>query len=87
MKYAKIIILSILSIIDLYVLYSAIGYLVLGIKTPKIIGETNTTFTGMYIMSIVFTLIFLCLTGVIVFLAVKFYKKKKSKISPQNNCQ
>lgn len=77
MKYAKIIILSVLSLVDLYVLYSAIGYLVLGIKTPKIIGETNTTFTGMYIMSITFALIFICLTGVIIFLGVKFYKRKK----------
>lgn len=79
MKTTKIIITSVLSLIDAYVLYSTIGYLILAIKTPKIYGLPNTTFMGMYIMSITFGIGFLVLTGLIVFLAIKFFGRKKIK--------
>lgn len=84
MKTTKIIITSILSLVDAYVLYSTIGYLILAIKTPKIYGSPNTTFMGMYIMSITFGIGFLVLTGLIVFLAVKFFVHKKSKTTGSN---
>lgn len=79
MKTTKIIITSVLSLIDAYVLYSTIGYLILAIKTPKIYGLPNTTFMGMYIMSITFGIGFLVLTGLIVFLSIKFFGRKKIK--------
>ena len=79
MKAFKITFISILSLIDLYILYSAIGYLIWGAKTPKIIGVENTCFMGMYIMSITYFCIFLALTSVIIFLSVKFFKSKTSK--------
>ena len=79
MKTTKIIITSVLSLADAYVLYSTIGYLVLAIKTPKIYGSPNTTFMGMYIMSITFGIGFLVLTGLIVFLAIKLFGRKKNK--------
>ena len=58
MKAFKIILISILSLIDLYILYSAIGYLIWGANTPKIVGVENTCFMGMYIMSITYFCIF-----------------------------
>ena len=79
MKTTKIIITSVLSLIDAYVLYSTIGYLILAIKTPKITGDTPTTFMGMYIMSITFGAIFLILMSLTVFLAIKFFRPKKVK--------
>ena len=79
MKTTKIIITSVLSLIDAYVLYSTIGYLILAIKTPKISGDTPTTFMGMYIMSITFGAIFLILMSLTVFLAIKFFRPKKAK--------
>ena len=77
MKAFKITLVTILSLIDLYILYSAIGYLIWGVKTPKIIGVENTCFMGMYIMSITYFCIFVVLTSVLVFLSVKFFKKKR----------
>ena len=87
MKTTKIIITSVLSLIDAYVLYSTIGYLILAIKTPKITGDTPTTFMGMYIMSITFGAIFLILMSLTVFLAIKFFRPKKVKDlqSPKNH--
>ena len=78
MKAFKITLVTILSLIDLYILYSAIGYLIWGAKTPKIIGVENTCFMGMYIMSITYFCIFVVLTSVLVFLSVKFFKKKRN---------
>ena len=77
MRVFKIVLLSVLSVIDAYLLYSTIGYLVLGINTPPIIGEKNTVFMGMYIMSITFFVLFALLTTIIIILAIKFYKKKR----------
>lgn len=79
MKAWKIVIVSILGLIDAYLLYSFIGYLVLGIRTPKIIGEPATTFMGMYIMSITFFVLFAVLSAVLIILCIKFFKKKKQK--------
>lgn len=79
MKAFKITLVSILSLIDLYILYSAIGYLIWGVKTPKIAGVENTCFMGMYIMSITYFCIFVVLTSVLIFLTIKFFKRKKSK--------
>lgn len=73
----KKIILIVLCVIDAYILYSTIGYLVLGIQTPKILGGVPTTFMGMYMMSITFFCIFAVLTTIIVFLWIRFKKKSK----------
>lgn len=73
----KIIIVVILSLIDLYLLYGTIGYLVLGIQTPKIVGVENTTFMGMYMMSITYFCLFAILSVAFIFVLIKFFKKKK----------
>lgn len=78
MKAFKITLVTILSLVDLYLLYSTIGYLVIGIQTPKIVGSVNTVFMGMYILSITFAVLFLLLTTIIVIMTIKFFRKKKS---------
>ena len=77
MSVSKKIILSILLIIDAYLLYSTIGYLVIGIQTPKILGGVPTTFMGMYMMSMTFFLLLAVMTTIIVFLWIRFLKKNK----------
>ncbi len=69
---------GVLILIDLFLLYSTIGYYVLGATTPKIYGETTTTFMGMYIMSITFGVCFFVLTLCIVVSLIILRKKKKS---------
>ena len=76
MSVYKKIILVIILIIDAYLLYATIGYLVLGIQTPKILGGVNTTFMGMYMMSMTFGVIFIVTTLILVFLWIRFVKKK-----------
>ena len=72
----KQILLIILSLATLYTLYSTIGYLVLGIKTPHLVGATTTNFTGMFIMSATFGIITILLViGII--LVAKWLKKDK----------
>ena len=76
MKALKIVIFSALNLANLYCLYATIGYLILGINTPKILGDTPTAFMGMYIMSMTFGAIFLVLTALIIWPGVKFFRAK-----------
>ena len=58
-------------------LYNAVGYLILGINTPKIYGNGhNTTFMGMYLMSITY---FVISAIIIVFMVLYLLKYKKNK--------
>ena len=77
MSVSKKIILSILLIIDAYLLYSTIGYLVIGIQTPKILGGVPTTFMGMYMMSMTFFGLLAVTTTILIFLWIRFRKKNK----------
>jgi hypothetical protein len=77
MSLFKKILIIVLSVIDAYLLYSTIGYLVLGIQTPKILGGKPTTFMGMYMMSITFFCLFAILTTIIIVLIVRQIKKNK----------
>lgn len=77
MKLFKKILFGIFCVVDLYFLYSTIGYLVLGIQTPNILGDRPTTFTGMYIMSLTFFLLTIVLTTILVVILVKYVKNKK----------
>ena len=77
MQVYKKIILTILCLIDAYFLYATIGYLVLGIQTPKILGGVPTTFMGMYMMSMTFFGLLAVMTTIIVFLWIRFAKKNK----------
>ena len=73
----KKIILGVILTIDAYFLYATIGYLILGIQTPKILGGVPTTFMGMYMMSITFFCLTAVTTTILVFLWIRFVKKNK----------
>lgn len=76
MKAFKITMLVLLSLIDIYTIYSTIGYFILGLNTPRLIGDSNTIFVGQYIMSIVFLFITLIISFLILLLAIKLRKNK-----------
>ncbi len=82
-KVVKYAIYSILTLIDIWLLYSTIGYFLLGYNTPKIYGETTTVFMGMYILSITFGICFFVLSLSIVVSLFVLRKKKKEHIDNQ----
>ena len=67
----------ILSVIDVYFGYATVGYLVMALNTPRIVGEDSTYFAGMYIMSGIFFAGFLLITALIVFFSITYLKNKK----------
>lgn len=75
----KIILFSLVCVLDAYLLYGTIGYLILGIQTPKIVGVENTTFMGMYMMSITYFCIFAVVSAVLIVVGIKFFGKKHKK--------
>lgn len=79
MRVFRIIMLSLLSIVDAYSIYATIGYIILGIQTPKLIGNTTTIFTGMYIMALTFFAVVILSTTIIVVIARKLKNTPKSK--------
>lgn len=79
MKVFRIIMLSVLGLVDAYSLYAVVGYIILGIQTPKLVGNTTTVFTGMYIMAMTFFLIALVCTTLIIVIAKKLKKSKVNK--------
>ena len=75
MKAFRITALVIISMICAYCLYATIGYLILGIQTPDIFGETTTHFTGMFIMSgLFFVLSIICI--VLITILIRKIKKR-----------
>lgn len=79
MKVFRIIMLILLGIVDTYSVYAIIGYIILGLQTPKLIGKTTTIFTGTYIMSLTFFAIVLVCTTLIVIITKKLKKSKVNK--------
>lgn len=77
MRVFRIVLISLLSILDVYCIYATIGYLILGIQTPKIIGNITTFFMGMYIMSITFFVIAI-ICSILIFVIARKLKKSKS---------
>ncbi len=79
MKVIKRILFWVLAVVDIYLLYAWVGYLVLGLDHPTIYGAENTTFTGMYMMSITFFVCFLVVTTILIVAMVKYFKNRKSR--------
>ena len=73
----KKILFWIIVLIDVYCIYATIGYLFLGLNTPKILGGRQTIFMGMYLMSMTFFLFALILTLIIIPIIIKFFKNRK----------
>lgn len=67
--------------LQIWLIYNAIGYAILGYNTPKIIGQSNTTFfMGMYLMSITYGSISLVCFVIFIFAIYLYKKRKKSSI-------
>lgn len=77
MKIFRKTLFAVLCVVDIYLTYSWIGYLVLGINHPTIYGTTNTNFMGMYIMSITFFVLFAILTTILLVWGIRYLKKRK----------
>lgn len=77
MKVIKRILFWALALTDIYLLYAWVGYLVLGLDHPKIYGVENTTFTGMYMMSITFFVCFAVVTTILIISMVKYFRNRK----------
>lgn len=77
MKVIKRVLFWTLAGLDAYLLYAWVGYLVLGLEHPTIYGAENTTFTGMYMMSITFFVCFAVVTTILIIAMVKFFKNRK----------
>ena len=78
MKVIRRILFWALTVVDIYLLYAWVGYLVLGLDHPIIYGVENTTFTGMYMMSITFFVCFAVVTTILIISMVKFFKKRRN---------
>ena len=75
MKAFRIILLIIFLLADIYCLYATIGHLIIGIKTPNLIGDTVTQFGGMYIMAGTFLVATLVCSAIVIYLAKKIKNK------------
>ena len=67
---------ALLCLVDGYFLYATIGYLILGINTPDILGGVPTTFMGMYMMSITFFCLFVLTSIIITIISIRYFKNK-----------
>ena len=79
MRIFRRILFWILAAIDLYCIYATIGYLVLGLNTPKILGGKPTIFMGMYLMSMTFFLVSLVLSLILAHVIYKYFKARKNQ--------
>ncbi len=75
-------ILSVIGLLMLYFLYCAIGYCVLGAKSPVLYNGTKAYFMGMYLMGITYGVIFLIFLTIVIILLCK--RKKILKIDQEN---
>ena len=75
-KKQKLIIIVTLLIINVYFIYSTIGYAYLGFTSPKIEGQKNAYFMGNYILAIVFLLLTIINTSLIILLLKRKIKNR-----------
>lgn len=73
----KIIVLSILGVVDAVILAVTIGYLVMAIKTPDSLAGRDIFFTGSYILFICYLFVFVIITTIGVVCFVKWRNKAK----------
>jgi hypothetical protein len=79
MKAFKIILLSIFGVIDVYTIYSTIGYIILGGQSPRLVGDVTTVSMGMYMLAIVFGIVSIIISIAIILIACNLSKKRKGK--------
>ncbi len=80
-KIIKIVLISVLSVAEIFLLYFGICHTVVGAQSPSLYGVNvsyNTHFMGLYIMGICFFAGALVVLGAILF--VIFFKRKPKKL-------
>lgn len=73
------------SVLSAFLLYQAIGYLVLGAKSPVLYNGVYAHFMGMYIMSITYGVFFLISTIILLLIIFKMKGKKNNKTQENKN--
>ena len=73
----KKIFLIVLALVDVFALVETIGYLIMGINTPTSLAGRDLLFTGAYILTAVYFLVFVIVTIVFIICLVKWRKKKE----------
>ena len=79
MKTFRIILLTILGIIDAYFIYATIGYIVQSFDYPKIVGEETAVFCGVFIIATIFLILFIITTIIFVTILKKLLKMEKHR--------
>ena len=73
----KIIFLSVIGLAEVVLLAITIGYLVMGINTPDVLAGRNLGFTGCYILSLAYFLIFALVAAIGLICLLKWRKNNK----------
>jgi len=73
----KIIFLSIIGLAEIVLLAITIGYLIMGINTPDALAGRNLGFTGCYILSLTYFLIFALVAAIWLICFSKWRKNNK----------
>ncbi len=76
-KKIYLLILTVLSLTEIYFVYAVIGSFIKGAQAPLLYGENITFFTGMYIMAICFFAGALIVGALIAVFAVRLRKQLK----------
>lgn len=77
MKTIRIILVTILGLLDTYLLYSTIGYTIEIFKYPKLVGDETAAFCGFVIMAVVFLILFIITTILYIIVLKKLLKMEK----------
>ena len=77
MQKFRIVLLSILSLANLYTIYATIGYFIIGYNCPRIDGASRTIFAGNFILSATFLLATIVITTFIIIIAIKLKRNAK----------
>lgn len=77
MKTFRIILTIILGLLDMYFVYSTIGYFCNALTYPKLVGDSTSTFCGMFIMSGIFFVAFVITTIIYILILRKVLKSEK----------
>ena len=79
MRTFRIILLTILGLVDIYLAYSTIGYIVEIFEYPKLVGDDSALFCGFVIMALIFFALFIITTIIYIVILKKLLKMEKFK--------
>jgi hypothetical protein len=77
----KVVLISLLGIAGVITLALTIGYLIMGINTPDALAGRALGFTGCYIITLGYFLIFAVDSAILILCLLKWKKKKQKDLS------